>query len=232
MAGNEGFLYEQKINKLLKNSGLQAKSFRPAGSDSNAPDALLTLDKKDYKVEVKLDLRVDFGQGSLDFDLKKKHWILGGANTESGKHMREFLESIGVPKIVDKAWGREPPRKFTVPLEKFKNKDVAYDYANFRDKFVNVASDAVANYYASKHTYYIQIGGGYGLFYMGENPAKLDIPEFKPSLRLRIRLKRGGSNPIYNYRFSTALQATALNKSKVDLEDKVELEAMAARSKR
>jgi hypothetical protein len=66
---------------------------------------------------------------------------------------------------------------------------------------------------------------------MGKNPAKLDVPEFNPTLRLRIRLKRGGSTPIYNYRFTTALQATSLVKSSVDLEDVDELKAIKARSK-
>jgi hypothetical protein len=232
MAGQEGFNYEKKINKLLQESGLQNKSFQPAGPDSNAPDAMLSLDGKYYKVEVKLDLKVDFGQGSLDFDVKRKKWILGGAKTASAEQMRDFLESIGVPKIVEKEWGNDPPRKFTVPLNKFKKEDVEYDYRNFKDRYVDVPADSVANYYASKNTYYIQIGDGYGLFYMGKNPAKLDIPEFEPKLRLRIRLKRGGSTPIYNYRFTTALQAISLNKSNMSLEDKDELLALKARSKK
>ena len=57
-------------------------------------------------------------------------------------------------------------------------------------------------------TYYIQIGG-YGMYYMAANPAGLPVPQFNPGLRIRIRLKRGGSSPIYNYRFTTALQITS-----------------------
>ena len=231
MSDNQGLLYEQKINKLLKQAKIQKKSFQPAGSDSNAPDAEITVDGIDYKVEVKLDLRVDFGQGSLDYDLKSKKWILGGATTESGKHMREFLTEVGVPKMVNKAWGSKgPPRKYTVPLNKYKKADVDYDYERFTNEFVDVPSDSVSKYYASKKTYYIQIGDGYGLYYMGKDVAGLDVPEFKPELRLRIRLKRGGSHPIYNYRFTTALQAKSLKKSDVDMEDPEDLQALAARA--
>jgi hypothetical protein len=230
MSDNQGILYEKKINKILSEAKVQKAGFVPAGSDSNAPDALLTLGKKDYKVEVKLDLKVDFGQGSLDYDLAKNKWKLGGANTESAEQMREFLESIGVPKIVNKKWGPAgAPRKFSVPLKQFQPKDVKHDYANFTDEFVSVPSKAVADYYASKETYYIQIGG-YGLYYMGSDPANLSVPEFAPTLRLRIRLKRGGSTPIYNYRFTTALQATQLQKSQYTLEDTDFLKAIKARA--
>jgi len=230
MSTNKGILYENKINKKLKAAKIQKPSFQSAGSDSNAPDAMLTLKNVDYKVEVKLDLKVDFGQGSLDYDLNKKKWKLGGAETESAIQMREFLTTIGVPAIVNRKWGpKGAPRKFTVPLKLFKPIDVRHDYARFTDQFVKVDPDAVSKYYASKKTYYIQIGG-YGLYYMGKDPAKLGVPEFNPDLRLRIRLKRGGSVPIYNYRFTTALQATRLDKSDYDLDDNDFLKALAARN--
>jgi hypothetical protein len=146
--------------------------------------------------------------------------------------MREFLTSIKVPELVNKEWGAAgPPRKFTVPLDSFKPSDVAHDYAKFKDRFIDVKASAVADYYASKKTYYIQIGK-YGLFYMGKDIAKLGVPEFNPKLRLRIRLKRGGSFPIYNYRFSTALQAVSLNKSDIDLENVNDLIVISARTKK
>jgi hypothetical protein len=229
---NKGFLYEGKLNKLLKEYGLEKKSFMGAGADSNAPDGLLTINKIDYKLEIKLDLKVDFGQGSLDYDLNKKQWVLGGAKTASGEAMREFLTDVGVPKMVNQAWGRKgPPRKFTVPLDKFTPKDVAFDYANFKDQFVNVDPNAISNYYASKKTYYIQIGTR-GLYYMGKDAAKLGCSKFTPSVRLRIRLKRGGSHPIYNYRFSTALQVVSLTPSSIDLDNEDDLKAMQARNKK
>ena len=231
-ADNKGFLYESKINNLLKKYKIQSSSFIGAGSDANAPDAEMVIKGVKYKVEVKLNLRVDFGQGSLDYDVKSKKWLLGGANTDSAQQMRDFLNSIKVPKIVNEAWGSSgAPRKFTVPLSKFTPADVKHDYAKFTDRFVIVNSDAVTNYYASKQTYYIQVGK-YGLFYMGEDVAELGVPEFKPILRLRIRLKRGGSNPIYNYRFTTALQATSLNISNIDLESTKDLTVISARSKK
>jgi hypothetical protein len=233
MADNKGILYENTLNASLKKAGVQRSSFTGAGSDSNAPDAEITYKGENYKIEVKLDMNVDFGQGSLDYDLKKGKWILGGAKTASAEQMREFLESIGVPKIVNKEWGSSgPPRKFTIPTSQYKKEDVDFDYANFKDKFIEIPSDAVAKYYNTKKTYYIQIGKQ-GLYYMGKDIAKLDVPEFDLKLKLRIRLKRGGSTPIYNYRFTTAIQAVkgSLKKSDCDLDDKQYLTALAARAK-
>lgn len=230
MADNKGLLYENKINKSLKKAKLQRLTFQGAGSDSNAPDAELTLKGKPYKVEVKLDLKVDFGQGSLDYDKEKKKWVLGGADTDSAKQMREFLEVLGVPRIVNLKWGRHGiPRKFTVPTSQYTQKDVDHDYSKFTDFFVQVPSDSVAKYYSSKKTYYIQVGGGYGFYWMGQDAAHLGIPKFTVNLRLRVRLKRGGSNPINNYRFSTALQAVSLTKSTADLDDPEYLQALSAR---
>lgn len=227
---NKGFLYETKINNLLKRNGLQRKSFRPAGSDSNAPDAELMLREQNYKVEVKLDTKVDFGQGSLDYNINTGKWSLGGASTASAEQMREFMRMIGVEKEINKKWGKlGAPRKYTVETKKFTKKDVDHDYKNFKDFFVDIPGDAVSNYYASKGTYYIQIGGGYGLYYMSGNPAGIQgIKQFNLKLRLRVRLKRGGSSPLNNYRFTTAIQAVTgtLHHSEGDLEDKKFIETL------
>ena len=106
--------------------------------------------------------------------------------------------------------------------EQFTQAMVNEDYRKFRDNYLTIPSSALHSYYAAKGTYYIQVGG-YGLYYMQSNPAGLDIPQFKPSLRVRIRTKRGGSMPIYNYRFTTALQVTQRpSKSSVDIDRGVE----------
>jgi hypothetical protein len=230
MAGEQGFLYERKINKILKDAGLEKQSFMPAGSDSNAPDAMLLYKGKEYKLEIKLDIKADFGQGSLAYDEKKKKWVIAGSKTPSGQAMREFLESIGAEKIVNRAWTKAP-RKGTVPDERITPKDVKYDYENFKDQKVRVDPRAIADYYNTKKTYYIQIGDDHGLYYMGKDIADVGCPEFKPDVQLRIRLKRGGSNPIYNYRFATALQVKKLEKSNMDIENKLDVQAMSARSK-
>lgn len=229
---NKGFVYETKVNANLKKVKLLSPGFVAAGADSNAPDAKIRYKGKDYKIEIKLDTKVDFGQGTLDYDVDTNTWTLGGANTPAAIQMRKFLESIGVPKLVNQKWGpKGAPRKYTIPFKQYKKEDVEYDYETFKDEFIEIPNNAVTKYYNSKDTYYIQIGKS-GFYFMGKDPAKLGLPKFDLKLKLRIRIKRGGSIPIYNYRFTTAIQAipNSLSKSDYDLDDKEYLKVLASRA--
>jgi hypothetical protein len=207
MAGQLGFLYEDKIHNKLKVNNLVPAGFTPAGSDPNAPDAMFIYGKTPYKLEVKLDLKADYGQGT--FEYLNGRWVLGGSKTEAADELRSLMRSVGVEEFANREWGPSgPPNKGTVDNKDFTNEMVTSDYMRFGDRFLAIPSNALWSYYAAKSTYYIQIGG-YGLYYMAANPARLPVPRFDPKLRIRIRLKRGGSSPIYNYRFTTALQITS-----------------------
>jgi len=222
MAGQQGFLYEGKIHNKLKAKKLVPPGFTPAGSDANAPDAMFLYDGRSYKLEVKLDLKADYGQGSLSYDFKTKQWGLGGAKTASAQEMRDLLNAVGILKFVKQKWGdKGAPNKGQIPSKSFTDDMVKSDYARFKDAFLPINTRALWDYYATKKTYYIQVGG-YGLYYMKENPANLPVPQFNPKLRIRIRVKRGGSRPIDNYRFTTALQVvTKPKKSPYDLDKDV-----------
>jgi|TARA_B100000900_G_scaffold414613_1_gene441761 hypothetical protein len=222
MAGEAGFIYETKIHKALKAEDLVPAGFTPAGSDANAPDAMFLYGGKDNKLEIKLDLKADYGQGSLSYDFKTKKWGLGGAKTASAQEMRDLLNAVGILKFVKQKWGdKGSPNKGQIPSKSFTDDMVKSDYARFKDAFLPINTRALWDYYATKKTYYIQVGG-YGLYYMKENPANLPVPQFNPKLRIRIRVKRGGSRPIDNYRFTTALQVvTKPKKSPYDLDKDV-----------
>ncbi len=223
MAGEAGFIYETKIHKALKAKNLVPSGFTPAGSDANAPDAMFLSGGKDNKLEIKLDLKADYGQGSLTYNFKTKQWGLGGAKTASAQEMRDLLNAVGILKFVKQSWGSKgAPNKGQISSKSFTQDMVKSDYARFKDAFLPINTRALWNYYATKKTYYIQVGG-YGLYYMKENPANLPIPQFNPNLRIRIRVKRGGSTPMDNYRFTTALQVvTKPQKSSYDLDKDVE----------
>jgi len=220
MAGEQGFLYEGRIHQKLKAKGLVPKDFQPAGSDPNAPDAKFIYNGNEYKLEVKLDLKADYGQGSFEYVNGK--WILGGAKTAAADELRQLMRAVGIEAFANNEWGpKGAPNKGTVDNKDFTQEMVRSDYLRFTDRFLTIPSRALWSYYGAKSTYYIQIGG-YGLYYMAANPAKLPVPQFNPGLRIRIRLKRGGSTPIYNYRFTTALQITSKPpRSKYDIDKNV-----------
>ena len=206
MAGQQGFAYESRVHNKLKSGGYVPAGFTPAGSNPSAPDAMFNYGGRSYNLEVKLNLATDYGQGSLNYS--QGVWSLGGANTSAAFEMRRLLRTVGVEPFVNQVWGIQgAPNKGTVIPSEFTPEMVREDYRKFTDKFLAIPSTALHSYYASKGTYYIQVGG-YGLYYMAANPAGLDVPQFTPGLRVRIRTKRGGSTPIYNYRFTTALQVT------------------------
>jgi hypothetical protein len=229
---NRGFAYEKKINDLLKKYRIAPRNFRPAASDSNAPDALIIKLAKEFKTEIKLDLKVDFGQGALDYDLKTGKWSIGmKVRTPAAEEMRQLLSMAKVPEIVNREWGKlGAPRKFTVPLDKFLREDSDYDQKLFTDKKIRLTTDPITAYYNRKDTYYIQVGAGYGFYYMGKDVAGFGCSQFKPVVEVRIRRKRGGSMPLHNYRFSTALTVVSLPKSNMNLDNKKDLEALAARA--
>ena len=217
MAGEQGFLYEGRIHQKLKAKKLVPPGFTPAGSDPNAPDAMFIYNGQSNKLEVKLDLKADYGQGS--FDYVNGIWRLGGAKTAAAEELRGLMRAVGIEAFANKEWGpKGAPNKGTVDNKDFTQEMVTSDYRRFTDRFLSIPSKALHSYYAAKQTYYIQIGG-YGLYYMAANPAGLPVPQFNPGLRIRIRLKRGGSSPIYNYRFTTALQITSKPpRSKYDID--------------
>ena len=217
MAGEQGFLYEGRIHQKLKAKKLVPPGFTPAGSDPNAPDAMFIYNGQSNKLEVKLDLKADYGQGS--FDYVNGVWRLGGAKTAAAEELRGLMRAVGIEAFANKEWGpKGAPNKGTVDNKDFTQEMVTSDYRRFTDRFLSIPSKALHSYYAAKQTYYIQIGG-YGLYYMAANPAGLPVPQFNPGLRIRIRLKRGGSSPIYNYRFTTALQITSKPpRSKYDID--------------
>ena len=217
MAGQRGFLYEGRVFNKLKSKNLVPSGVRPAGPDPSKPDAVFLYDKVAHNLEVKLDLATDFGQGTLEY--KDSAWNLGGANTPAAEEMRNILNAVGTVQFTNTSWGYQgPPNKGTVENKDITEEMVREDYRRFKDKFLSVPLSSLFNYYAAKNTYYIQIGG-YGTYYMASNPANLPVPRFNGAMKLRIRLKRGGSTPIYNYRFTTALQVTQKpSKSKFDID--------------
>ena len=100
--------------------------------------------------------------------------------------------------------------------------------ANFKDAYKPIDKTSIWEYYATKNVYYIQIGG-YGLYHMSANPANLPIPPLDVTARVRIRLKAGGSIPVYNYRFTTALLVQSKpQRSTLDLDRRADLDKLVA----
>ena len=243
-SGGGGRAYEDFIHSLLKDSDLVPPGFSPAGSRHDQPDFMFyasinpwNTDFLELGGEAKLDAAADFGQCALDY--QNGSWVLAGATDAAGLEMKAFLGALGVEEKVNRVWGSAgAPRKL---FDQFGNaqtntgrnmlpNDIKHDHDNFKDIMLTDADapdmSDLFDYYASKNTYYIQIGGGNaGFYYMKEDPARLNnspvvpVPRLDGSLKLRIRRKPTGSrNEPWKYSFTTAIQvATKPTKSPVDL---------------
>jgi hypothetical protein len=219
MAGQKGFIYEKNIYDILLKEQLTNSKYRPAQADNMKPDTAFKVGDKFYNLEVKLDMSTDFGQGTLRYDFNKKEWF---TYAESSK-MKELLDYYKVADFANKEWTKMPNKvnkndigrtaKTTLTPAQIKE-----DTVNFPDKYLRLSGrNSIAEYYNSKDIYYIQIGDFYGFYYMGEDKAKLGVPEFNPrEQKIRIRRKGSGGG---NYRFTTAIVISKdLKRSNYDLD--------------
>ena len=161
MAGQQGFAYESRVHNRLNAGGFVPRGFTPAGSNPSAPDCAFVYGGRSHNLEFKLDLKTDYGQGTLNYS--GGSWSLGGANTAAADEMRRLLRSVGTEQFANQRWGiHGAPNKGTVMPEQFTQAMVNEDYRKFRDNYLTIPSSALHSYYAAKGTYYIQVGG-YGL---------------------------------------------------------------------
>ena len=199
---SRGDIYERAIFNELLSSKLTERKYLPAGSDKTRPDAVFLVNGKKYNLEIKLDLDVDFGQGTLRYDFNNFKWISYADNPK----MKELMDYYKVNEIADNNWTKVPNRvgKNDVGRKprRLSSREILEDKKNFPDVYMNLRGrNPIAEYYNSKDTYYIQIGKLHGFYYMGSDPLNLGVPEFNPSQqKIRLRLKRSG----LTYRFSTA----------------------------
>ena len=190
----------RKINKLPK---LKIKEL-PAGFASNLPDLVLLYDDTEIRVEIKMDIEAQMGGGSYNYDKKtgkfyasEKTVIDLGIHQMIMKILNSKKESLNklllyakqhAPKLLAESIKGLP---LTAPRKLW---DALRDKAYLRplNGKIEVSVDFLHDHYAKKKCYYIQIGG-YGLFYLKENPLNLPIPQLNTAMNLELRLGAAGS---------------------------------------
>ncbi len=180
---NRGIRYEERINKILKDNGLQLTS-TPSGGASDAPDGYFWYKENRYPLEIK--------RRNADFAQVELNWIKnqGFFYSKRSKNL-DFVDFISnesnfLEKINQK-W-RKSPRKYTA--SKLNKDDREWDLDNFKDvkELINVSY--IEAFYNSKNPpiNYIQIQDR-GFFYLGTDIAKLAVPRLNGNPYLRARVK-------------------------------------------
>lgn len=203
--GAGGLAYELKVHTAMKQaniSGLNAGDKPGAGfSNQGAGDIEASYKGKAFNIEIKASSKDQMGGGSFQYNMQTKTFtpakqmdpedleLLSAAAKEKINEIDAYIKAArrlepvefhknisGIPLKVSKE-GREELKKQGLLAKINKN--------------VKTSTNFIIRHYNKKGVYYINVGGA-GLFYMGKNPLKLDIPELKGEIQVEMRLGYSG----------------------------------------
>lgn len=175
-----GFEYETKIANILKVKGMMPKNAKTAGSSGSAADATIN----GCSLEIKLNKSAGFGQAELKYVsniVKGKEvgeWQFSPLTQKKYPATVKVLTDAGMLDRVKAEWGA-PTGDYSTDLKAMGNKYIR-----------NLPTNTIAAHYAKdRNTPYIQVGGS-GLYKLTANdPCKLGVPIFKPTVYARARVK-------------------------------------------
>lgn len=207
MPKNLGQKYETTIQNILRNRNLLPKLLK--GNDAGFKHHGVR-----YFIEVKNVNAPDYGQKGLTWS------EAAGWKWRKKDAITDFYDALGVTNYIDPNF---KPRRYTVKKENITFQDKQFDQLNFEKSGIPLAgADCLFDYYAKKECYYIQVEG-LGFYYMKRDIANLVVPQFTPTLTLRLRAKTHHSNPHHAYSFFAVINAhtNAVYQSMYDLEEAV-----------
>ena len=210
MGYNKGDRYEEKIFEILQKRNLLSPEAKRGGSSSK-PDLIFLHQSRPSFLEVKLDLKADYGQKMLKWEDGVWSWCRDDSVTQLYSHLK-ILDHINSKKII--------PNRCTIPKEEITQAQKTEDQKQFEDKR-EIDINALYQYYTNRNCYYIQIGG-YGFYHLEQDILNLGTPQFKCKMLLRLRAKTIHSQPLYNYGFYAVLKPKGKPQqfSPYDLEEK------------
>ena len=209
--GAGGLNYEKKVYNALKDAnvlGLYPGDKPGAGfSNQGAGDIEATYGGKPFNIEVKLDKNAQMGGTSIKIDLSSDLYTLVKPDAVDEDAIPFFIDAAKKKDKAIKQWvdfiRKQDPVEFhkhtpyAIPFGSVtKEAWVAAQSAGFLSQMNAVQSfdstKTIAKAYNKKGVYYIQIGKA-GLFYLGKNPLKLDVPEYQGAINIEFRLGASGS---------------------------------------
>jgi alkyl hydroperoxide reductase subunit AhpC len=187
MCSVNGNSYEKKIHDVIKNTMFNGSRFTTqkdtdlAGSTCDN-DLECMLYNKIIGIEAKIYNTPDWMQCSLKYSNGSWHGSKNGKIPEIARNIFDkLLKNIVLFN------GKIPPfinKKYThKQWISIKNKTNDWD-----DCYINIPNDTIKNIYIAKGCYYIQISE-YGLYHLGNDIYKFNVPVFIIDQEIRIRTK-------------------------------------------
>jgi hypothetical protein len=210
MAINLGLKYEDRIIDILESRGVLPFYLK---NDLKGNDAGFIHKNTPRYLELKNRTDTDFGQKGLKWSIK------GGWQWKEVDAITQMYDNVGVIRQINKGF---KPNLFTVNKFDITRQHRIQDQRGFENQIDLNGAGYLHKFYAQKNCFYIQIENK-GFYYLERDIAALGVPQFDPTLRLRLRAKVRNSFPPYNYSFFATIKVNkrSIRKSDFDIEEKL-----------
>ena len=181
-----GKLYEEKVWKVCNKIKLNNKKFCTMNKNKLGSDHDIicnNIKKNDLFIEIKKYNTPDWMQLSIKPD-KNGVWRSQGKN-KIPKESKILLEKL-IKNI--KIFNSIIPPFFNKNITHAEWKTIKKNTSDFNDIYVVCPDNTIAKLYGNKGCSYIQISN-YGLYHLGKDVCKFNVPYFKCKQVLRIRTK-------------------------------------------
>ena len=210
--GSKGLQYELKVHTAMKSAkirGLNVGDKPGAGfSNQGAGDIEATYNGKPFNIEIKASAKDQMGGGSFRYDMASGVFSPVGDKFDPDDLDVMFKAANSKRSAINdyiKAARKTEPTEFTkhisgVPIKVSTEARGELKKQGLTGKIatnIKMSTKFIVNHYNKKGVYYIQVGGA-GLFYMGKNPLRLDVPELKAEVQVEMGLRFAGSKLFFN----------------------------------
>lgn len=203
--GIRGVQYEQYVHNMVAASnipGLQLGQFPSGFSRHDAGDIQALWNGQPFNIEIKTSRRAQMGSSQLIYD-RTSGIITPHSNLKNAIDPDDFRLLLQVAEqqrpAVDAYVDRlnECGCHATGFPTRVPNhvRDLLTTEGMSRPINSVVMTDTrnIVKHYNNKGVFYIQVGGA-GLFFLGDNPLNLPVPEFSGSAKIELRIKYSGSS--------------------------------------
>lgn len=226
-----GNQYEKTIHNITTHSYINEKPFNTQKVDELAGSSFKNdiecnfNGEKDIGIEIKKYNTPDWMQCVIKYNKETKHWEAtnkGKTPIECRNIFNKLINEINIyngdiPPFMEKSITHEEWVK------------IKSETTKWNDIYIDIPSDCITKLYSFKKCNYIQISNGYGLYHLGSDICKFDVPLFNIEQQIRIRTKihtRMNKKGFCNISVTAACQPkdiTKIKQSKYSLDNKAKL---------
>jgi hypothetical protein len=138
-------------------------------------------------IEIKKSKTPDWMQCSIKYNFETKVWASSSKNKNFDACKRIFNTLLNNASIT--LFNGDIPPFMKGPMTHGEWIKTKTETDQWNDVYIDIPSDSIQKLYAAKGCSYIQISNGYGLYHLGTDVCKFNVPLFAVEQRLRIRTK-------------------------------------------